>query len=289
MTFEFDDWTTATGQPAADRLDVLAIDRTGRLVVAELKRDRAPDSATMQAINYAAMVSRFSLDTLADAHARYLGADCTRDAARRILQDWAPDISDETLTPVQIVLLAGQFSSTLTNTALFLLESGLDIRLRRYQLYETAGGELVLSVSQVLPVPQAETFMVRPRSSESTQNEVKAHRERRASVPARLVASNVLREGAPLTIEPPAAVQEDREAIVSWLAGHEERPRARWRQDAQYPVTWARDNGVYALPELIRLIVTNATGQPPRGPLLAPSWYRDEHGRTLSQIADELP
>jgi RecB family endonuclease NucS len=38
----------------ADRLDVLGLDRGGRLVVVELQRDRAPDTVTMQAINYAA-------------------------------------------------------------------------------------------------------------------------------------------------------------------------------------------------------------------------------------------
>jgi hypothetical protein len=56
-----------TGQPTYDRLDVLALDRSGRLVVAELKRDRAPDTVSMQALNYAAMVSRFSLDILTDS------------------------------------------------------------------------------------------------------------------------------------------------------------------------------------------------------------------------------
>src|SRR3954464_8380982 len=67
VTFEFDRWVTASGQRTYERLDVLGLDQSGRLVVAELKRDLAPDSVTMQALNYAAMVSRFSLDTLADA------------------------------------------------------------------------------------------------------------------------------------------------------------------------------------------------------------------------------
>ena len=83
VTFEFDNWTARGLAPPADRLDILGIDRTGRLIVAELKRDRAPDTTTMQAINYAAMASRFSLDTLADAHARHLGNSATRDHAAR--------------------------------------------------------------------------------------------------------------------------------------------------------------------------------------------------------------
>jgi hypothetical protein len=289
VTFEFDKWTAIGMPPPADRLDVLAIDRTGRLIVAELKRDRAPDTTTMQAINYAAMASRFSLDTLADAHARHVGNGATREDARASLQEWAPEISDETLTPLRIVLLAGEFGQTLTNTALFLFEAGIDIHLRRYQLFETRSGERVLWVSQMLPLPDAEELMVKPRSSTSTQLEVKARRERRASIPARLVASQAIAEGAALTIVVPAGVQEDREAISAWLTGHERRADVRWRQDSQYPITWLRDNKVYNLTSLIRLIITSATSHPPRTQIWGPSWYRDEHGRALHQIAEDIP
>ncbi|MCA1676198.1 MAG: DNA-binding protein, partial [Actinobacteria bacterium] len=58
ISFEFDRWEAAGSVPTYDRLDILAMDRSGRLVVAELKRDRAPDTVTMHALNYAAMVSR---------------------------------------------------------------------------------------------------------------------------------------------------------------------------------------------------------------------------------------
>src|SRR5437588_9404375 len=63
VTFEFDQWATAGGGRERDRLDVLGIDRDGYLVVAELKRGLAPDPTEMQAIKYAAMASRFSVET----------------------------------------------------------------------------------------------------------------------------------------------------------------------------------------------------------------------------------
>jgi hypothetical protein len=147
---------------AADRLDVLGLNRTGRLVVVELRRDRVPHTVTMQAINYAAMVRRFSLDTLAEVHAAHLGGSTTAEQALVQLTEWAESISDETLNPPRIVLMAGDFGPTVTNTALFLYEAGIDIRLIRYQLYETSSGEKILAVAQLLPVPDAEDFMVRP-------------------------------------------------------------------------------------------------------------------------------
>src|SRR5690242_14205028 len=71
VTMEFDRWQSPAGR-SADRLDILGLHTSGELVVAELKRDAAPDTVEMQAVKYAAMVSRFTVETLAEQHARYL-------------------------------------------------------------------------------------------------------------------------------------------------------------------------------------------------------------------------
>lgn len=71
VAFEFDRWSSAAGRER-DRLDVLGIGTDGRLVVAELKRDRAPDTVEMQAIKYAAMASRFTEDTLVEHYLQFL-------------------------------------------------------------------------------------------------------------------------------------------------------------------------------------------------------------------------
>src|SRR5256885_997632 len=90
ITFEFDRWITGAGQPTWERLDVLAIDRTGRLIVAELKRDLAPDAVVVQALNYAAMVSRFNLDLLVEAYGVRRGGEMSTEVLQDELRDWAP-------------------------------------------------------------------------------------------------------------------------------------------------------------------------------------------------------
>jgi hypothetical protein len=89
VTLEFDRWRTAAGSPERDRLDVLGLDRDGRLVVAELKRDIAPDTVEMQALKYAALASRFTREALASEHAKYLtrrGEPTDEDAALDLLE-----------------------------------------------------------------------------------------------------------------------------------------------------------------------------------------------------------
>src|SRR6266511_4015222 len=72
VAFEFDRWRSASGERERDRLDILGLGTDGRLVVVELKRDRAPEPVEMQAIKYAAMASRFTPDMLASQHARFM-------------------------------------------------------------------------------------------------------------------------------------------------------------------------------------------------------------------------
>jgi RecB family endonuclease NucS len=63
ITSECDRWASARGRER-DRLDVLALDPDGHLVVVELKRDEAPQTVELQAIKYAAYCSRFTAATL---------------------------------------------------------------------------------------------------------------------------------------------------------------------------------------------------------------------------------
>ncbi|MGH8931326.1 MAG: hypothetical protein ACRDZO_12050 [Egibacteraceae bacterium] len=156
---------------------------------------------------------------------------------------------------------------------MFLIEQGLDLRLIRVQLYRIGQG-LALTTSQLLPVPDAEDFMVRPRSAVLTQRSTRVAAARRASIPARLVAAGVLTDGEELRIVVPAGVGEDREAVSAWLAGEPDRVLVRWRQDSRAPVEWAHNGEAYNLTTLIRQVVETATGAPPRTQVWGPNWYQ---------------
>lgn len=174
VTFEFDRWRASSGPQPQDRLDVLGLDLDGRLVVAELKRDKAPDTTEMQAIKYAAMASRFTVESLAEQHARFWmlrGKKKSTDEALAELQAHAPDISNKTLRQPRIVLLAHDYPMVVTASVVWLSEMGLDITLVQFKAYEsTAPGDhgvshtqVLISVSQLYPVRDVEEFMISPQ------------------------------------------------------------------------------------------------------------------------------
>jgi len=173
ITSEFDQWQDAAGAQVADRLDVLGLDRDGRLVVVEIKRGRAPRFTELQAIGYAAMVSRFTIENLIQAHHSFLqkrGEPAGRDEIEQVLADHVVGgvLVEDALTSPRVVILAEDFSSSLLSSIVWLSQSGVDISLRQVQLYrpDPSADGLFATVSQVWPLPEVDDFTVRPRSRE---------------------------------------------------------------------------------------------------------------------------
>ena len=160
---QYDKWVTPGGTESKDRLDLLGLNKEGQLVVGELKRGRAPDTVELQAVKYAAMTSRFTLEQLADLHARFLERTSeeklTNDEAQEKLQahlDADVEISPELFKSPRIVLLAESYPDSTLTSVVWLAEQGVDISLRRYKAYKTAGGETIVSVSQIYPLADVE-------------------------------------------------------------------------------------------------------------------------------------
>ena len=153
------------------RIDLLALDADGRLVVVELKRDEGP-FMDLQAIRYAAMVAHMTFARAVDAHERYLQRrGIEGDAEARILDHLgAEDGAEPEIASARprILLAARDFPRELTTAVLWLRDSGLDIRCVRLLPYRV-DGVLVLDAAQVIPLPEAEDYLVRIRDREAEQ------------------------------------------------------------------------------------------------------------------------
>lgn len=168
---EFGDW-----EDARRRIDLLAVDKAGCLVVVELKRD---DGAHMdlQAIRYAAMVSSMDFSDVVAAYERHLarvapGAE--RDARAELTAFIDTDEEELTIsTDVRIVLVSADFGRELMTAVLWLNRfEGMDIRCVQLVPYRL-DGRVLLDIRQVVPLPEAADYQVRVRRKEQQHERVR--------------------------------------------------------------------------------------------------------------------
>lgn len=287
VTTEFDRWQAAAGARPLDRLDVLGLDSDGRLVVAELKRDRAPDTVEMQAIKYAAFVSRFTEDTLVEHHLAHLksrlssheGLDA-ESARAALLEHARGELDPEVLRAPRIVLVAGSFPPTVTATSVWLTGMGIPVSLQSVQAYRVAEDQIIVSVTQLFPITDVEDLTVGPRTAEAVTR-IRRRRERSAVV--RIVDSGEIEDGTKLTLQPPADIPpDDRSEIEAWLAAHPARGSGSWRNDRARPIEWKFDGNGYRPTPLVREILGQA-GLDDR-PVSGSSWWVLPDGETLAQV-----
>ena len=162
---EFGHW-----EDARRRIDLLALDKAGRLVVIELKRTDDGGHMELQAIRYAAMVSAMGFTEVADAYAAHRAkhrpdAEGTARAELAAFLDLGEGAEEPVIsTDVRIVLVSADFGREITTTVLWLkwVRRSLGVRCVRLVPYEI-DGKVLLDIQQVLPLPEAADYQVRLR------------------------------------------------------------------------------------------------------------------------------
>lgn len=146
---------------AQRRVDLLAIDRTGRLVVIELKRTEDGGHMELQALRYAAMVSTMTTEHLVQVFAASHALDL--EAARTRLIDFVENDIFELSDDVRVILVSAGFSQEVTATVLWLTQKyNLDISCYRLLPY-LLDGRVLLDVQRLIPLPEARDFQIRQR------------------------------------------------------------------------------------------------------------------------------
>ncbi|MFJ1715231.1 DNA-binding protein [Streptomyces sp. NPDC088260] len=291
VTAEYDRWADTDGVPARDRLDVLGLDVTGRLVVVELKRGTADRDVHLQAITYAALVSRFDLSTLTQAHRDFLsrrGQNLDFDACRQRLLDhvdgeWSPEL----LQRPRQVIIAADFPKQVTHSVVWLSEMSLDIDLIQVGLWKVEG-HVVAGFTKVYPTPEVEEFTLTPARVEGEAAAKKLQeRARSRNAVHVLVGAGLPPEGTKLLMTPRHGTTEAiRNAINAWVEEDSSRATAVWTNNTAQPLIWDADGASYSPTGLANHIFTSVTSRTADG-IQGTTWWDVDTSQVPSDVDSE--
>lgn len=272
-------------QDVQDRLDVLALDLNGKLVVVELKRDRADRTTDLQAIKYASYCATLTAEDVQQEYRDFWNErteesvspeevgqrfaeflDITYEEEGIFTKDgWAEFELDQ---KPRILLAAGAFGTEVTSPVMWLIEEyGIDITCTRIEAYRHQD-RILLSSQQVIPVSEAEEYMAKRREKQDKQ-ESKAKRSRAIKV---LLDREILRPGdtvvfceqqVPTNIE---ARSED-EGIDPPTREYDPEDNL-WRAEVTGDtgqsdnVRWLHDDEVYSFTGLTKELLHELVGRP---------------------------
>lgn len=145
-----------------ERLDLLALDKQGRLVIIENKLDDTGRDVVWQALKYAAYCSTLKGAQIVDIFSRFLRAG-RAEAETAILDFLEEESLDEVIlnkgNEQRVILIAANFRKEVTATALWLLNHRIDVKCFQVTPYRL-GSEVFLNFEQIIPPPEAADYMI---------------------------------------------------------------------------------------------------------------------------------
>ncbi len=155
----------------SERLDLLALDKDGNLVLIENKLDDSGRNVVWQALKYVSYCSTLTTEQIVGIFNKYLGrySEAGHDKGRSVIMDFLGVESEENLLlnkdDQRIIFVANEFRKEVTSTVLWLLNHDIQIQCFRTVPYQF-GNEILLQVEQIIPLPETEAYMIEIKEKE---------------------------------------------------------------------------------------------------------------------------
>lgn len=171
-----------------ERLDLLALDKDGNLVVIENKLDDSGRDVTWQALKYASYCSSLNKKQILKIYQDYLDRHITSEfVASESLCEFLGvlDLDEIVLNSgntQRLILVAANYRKEVTSTALWLLSHGIQVQCFRVTPYamnldNVSNKDLFLNVEQIVPPLEVEELMIsmseKNNEEKSTRKEIK--------------------------------------------------------------------------------------------------------------------
>lgn len=161
-----------------ERLDLLAIDTEGQLVIIENKLDDSGRDVVWQALKYASYCSNLKKNDIVRIFQQYLekeGDPKSLGDVEQILSEFfnVTDLEEVKLNPSnsqRVIFVAANFRKEVTSTVLWLRNQSLNIKCIKATPFQY-NDNVILNLEQILPTPETEEMMIGIAAKELEEKE----------------------------------------------------------------------------------------------------------------------
>ncbi len=165
-----------------ERLDLLALDKRGNVVVIENKLDDTGRDVVWQSLKYASYCSSLTSQGIEEIFDDYLKKQGKEERAKRMLENFF-DTEDyreslNTGNSQRILMVAADFRKEVTSTVLYLLNFGLKVQCFKATPYRL-GENVLIDFNQIIPIKEAEDYIIKVASKQREEDDNRQELENR--------------------------------------------------------------------------------------------------------------
>ncbi|AHK15534.1 DUF4268 domain-containing protein [Thalassolituus oleivorans] len=166
-----------------ERLDLLALDKDGNLVIIENKLDDTGRDVVWQTLKYASYCSSLSKLQIIEIYQRYLnrfhqGGDASALMCEFLGVEDTEELKLNLGNSQRLMMVAANFRKEVTSTALWLLGYGIQVQCFKTTPFSD-GEQLYLNVEQIIPTPEAKEFMIGMNAKEAEEKSTEVETKNR--------------------------------------------------------------------------------------------------------------
>lgn len=177
-----------------ERLDLLALDKDGNLVIIENKLDDSGRDVVWQSLKYASYCASLTKLQIVEIFQQFINRNeksahdsegAPGDASSQICEFLdAPDLDEVKLNlgnSQRLMMVAANFRKEVTSTALWLLGQGINIQCFKVTPH-ALGEQLLINIDQIIPTPEAKELMIGISAKEAEEKTTEVVLKNRHSV-----------------------------------------------------------------------------------------------------------
>ena len=158
-----------------ERLDLLALDQDGNLVIIENKLDDSGRDVTWQGLKYASYCSTLTTNQIITIYQQYLNSEGIDGDAEQLIREGLDFEDGELLLngdDQRLVFIAHKFRKEVTSTVLWLIDRGVQIRCYKAVPYKLQD-EMLLQIEQIIPLPETEELIIQMQEKQRFESRSK--------------------------------------------------------------------------------------------------------------------